>query len=331
MFRGLISQLAHVELHSPKPSESLEFFTNVLGLSVTEQAGGSAYLRAWGEHFHHSLVITEAAEPHLAHIAWRAAGEEELQEAVRRLEARGLGEGWHEDGAGHGPAYRYRSPGGHLHEIFWEVERYEAPNDQQSSFPIRPQRIGATGAAVRQIDHVTVGTPAINDDVAFWAEVFGTRFMEAAQPTADAEFPFFAAMSNNEQAHDHGLVVDPGHRGRTHHVAYWVDNPIDIFRSTDIVIESGVPIEFGPAKHGHGENTYVYFRDPGSNHRVELFSGGYRNYQPDWETRRWVGGVSETGGFEMYRSLALPASLRELFPGGEADLPEADQITASHA
>ena len=47
----LLSQLAHVELITPQPAESLAFFTDVLGLELTEQAGQSAYLRGWGENF----------------------------------------------------------------------------------------------------------------------------------------------------------------------------------------------------------------------------------------------------------------------------------------
>jgi len=46
-------------------------------------------------------------------------------------------------------------------------------------------------------------------------------------------------------------------------------------------MESGVHIEFGPGRHGMGEQTYLYFREPGGN-RIEVNSGGYRIYQPDW-------------------------------------------------
>ncbi len=334
MARRLLSQLAHVELTSPDPDTSIKFFTEVLGLSVTTQEGQSAYLRAWGEHFHHSLVITEGPEPHLSHIAWRSNGEEELTLAVANLEGRGAGEGWEDASTGHGPAYRYRSPGGHLHEVFWEVERYQAPPELQSTYPIRPQKYNPVGAAVRQIDHVTIGTGVLVEDVDFYCETFGSRFMECTQLSDDVD-PFFAEVSNNEQAHDLGLIADgSGARGRTHHVAYWLDNPLDLTRAADVISESGTRVEYGPGKHGHGENNYLYVRDPGSNHRVEIFSGGYRNYQPDWEVRRWVGGVSETGGAEMFRASVMPDAMRELFPavdGSLTALPDAHDVAVPAA
>src|SRR6202008_3905148 len=90
----LISQLAHVELLTPKPDESLRFMRDVMGLYESDRVGQSVYLRGWGDFFHHSVVLTEADQPGLGHAAWRAEGREELELAVQRLEATGLGEGW---------------------------------------------------------------------------------------------------------------------------------------------------------------------------------------------------------------------------------------------
>ena len=126
----LLSQLAHVELTTPKPQESLEFWTQVVGLEETARAGQSVYLRAWGDRFHHTLQLTEGPQVGLGHVGWRAAGPEELETAVERLAAAGAGEAWIENSVGHGRAFRYRAPGGHVHEVFWEVERYTAaPGD----------------------------------------------------------------------------------------------------------------------------------------------------------------------------------------------------------
>ena len=58
----LLSQLAHVELTTPTPEKSLEFWTQVVGLEETARAGRSVYLRAWGDRFHHTLQLTEGPE-----------------------------------------------------------------------------------------------------------------------------------------------------------------------------------------------------------------------------------------------------------------------------
>jgi catechol 2,3-dioxygenase len=315
MLLGLISQLAHVELQSPRPDESVDFFTRVLGMTETDRDGRAVYLRAWGDPFHHSVVVSEGAYPRVAHIAWRSAGAEALETAVGRLEQAGAAEGWVDPVLGHGRAFRYRSPGGHVHELFWDVDRYVAPPEERSTFPIRSQRFYPVGAAVRQIDHVTIATPRVNEDVAFYRDVLGSRFMECTVTELDDPEPFFVEMTNTEQAHDLGLLKDhSGLSGRSHHFAFWVDQPTEVMRAADVLLEAGVAVEYGPGKHGHGENTFLYTREPGG-HRVELFSGGYRNYQPDWEPVRWVVG---SGGIDMFRNWPAPESMLEVFPPAEA-------------
>jgi catechol 2,3-dioxygenase len=310
-----ISQLAHVEVATPVPEDSLRFYTDCLGMMEVARDGRSVYLRAWGEWFHHSLVLTEGPQAEILHTGWRASSEDDLGQAAAHLESIGAGEGWHDESLGHGRAYRYRGPGGQLSELFWEVDRFEAPPELRSTFPVRPQKRIPKGATVRQIDHVTVSSEDVYRDAEWHRDNLGFRFMEYAVLDDDPNRAFFAAISTNEQAHDFGLVGNPNHiAGAVHHFAFWLDQEIDVPRAAETLLELDVPIEFGPNKHGHGENTYLYCREPGGM-RVELFSGGYRNYQPDWEPVRWT---PSQGSQDMYRNSTMPDSLFEFFPNGHS-------------
>ena len=97
MSERLISQLAHVELLTPTLDESARFFTDVIGLEESGRDGQSVYLRCWGDFFFHSVQLTEAEQPGLGHVGWRAEGPEQLERAVAALEAAGAGEGWSDD------------------------------------------------------------------------------------------------------------------------------------------------------------------------------------------------------------------------------------------
>src|SRR5947209_1574966 len=116
-----VAQLAHVEMLTPKPTETVWFFTELLGMVVTTRAGQSVYLRAYEDGYHHSLKITEARQPGLGHVAWRATSPHALQRRVHALRAGGAGRGWRENELGHGPAYQFVTPDGHPMEILWEV------------------------------------------------------------------------------------------------------------------------------------------------------------------------------------------------------------------
>jgi catechol 2,3-dioxygenase len=58
-----LAHLGPVEIFTPKPQESLEFFTEMMGMEVQHQEGQSAYLRGWDDYQVWSLKLTEAALP----------------------------------------------------------------------------------------------------------------------------------------------------------------------------------------------------------------------------------------------------------------------------
>lgn len=316
MSNRLIAHLAHVEILTPKIDESTAFFKDVIGLEESGREGDSVYLRGWGEWHYNSVQLTESDDAGLGHIGWRAWSPAHLEKAIANLEAAGAGEGWFEDSVGHGPAYRYRGPGGHMHEIFWEVTEYEPPPGMESSYPDRPQRYVPRGVAPRMIDHVTVMTADPMGDAHWYNENLGSTFTEYTT-LDDADIPVFAMSTNNEKSHDLGLIMDrSGVEGRLHHVAFWVDTRDELHRGCDIILNQDIEIETGPGRHGMGEQEYLYFKEPGGN-RVEINTGGYRLYVPDWETRKWT---PSQGSQTFYRNIPMPASMLEGTPN--AQLPE---------
>ena len=68
---GDVAHLGHVELLTPKPDESLAFFTSIVGLHETARAGDSVYLRAWGDYERHTLKLTAHATSGIGHLGLR--------------------------------------------------------------------------------------------------------------------------------------------------------------------------------------------------------------------------------------------------------------------
>ncbi len=121
----------------------------------------------------------------------------------------------------------------------------------------------------------------------------------------------FSVLTTNEKSHDLGVVLDGSSRaGRVNHFAYWVDTREDLLQAADVLMENGTHIEYGPSIHGIGEQNFLYFRDP-STMRVEVNTGGYRNYVPDWTPSTWK---PSQGSGSLYRNSAMPMSMTESFP-----------------
>jgi catechol 2,3-dioxygenase len=180
----------------------------------------------------------------------------------------------------------------------------------ESPFPDRPQRYVPRGIYPRMIDHVTVMTDDPVRDAEWYRDTLGSTFTEYTV-LEHADIAVFAMTTNNEKSHDLGLILDQsGVAGRLHHVAWWVDSREDLLRAADILLNADTAIEFGPGRHGMGEQDYLYFREPGGV-RMEINTGGYRLYVPDWETKRWH---PDQGSNTFYRNVAMPDSMMEAFP-----------------
>ena len=224
MSEVLLSQLAYAELISPKPEETVKWMVDVLGLEVAQREGQSVYLRGWAEWLHSSLIVTEGPETALGSIGWRAYGPGDPEILAERVEA--SAREWAGSSApGRGAAYQYRAPHGqHLHEVFWEVERYEAPPEKADHGLLnRPQKNPGRGAQARYIDHVTIASPKIVEDIEFY-KTLGQR--HTAIMHVEPGFNVFATMTCNgiRPTHDLGIVPDfSGATGRVNHIAFRVD------------------------------------------------------------------------------------------------------------
>ena len=163
---GDVAHVGHLELLTPKPNESLEFFTSVVGLHETTRKGDSVYLRAWGDYERCTLKLTGHTTSGLGHLGLRVRDEETLQAFVAHLAEHDIVGHWTEDET-HGPAYRVATPDGHAIELYWETQRFVATPDVATAFKNQPQRYVPRGIAPRRLDHLNLlahdvrGTPLV--------------------------------------------------------------------------------------------------------------------------------------------------------------------------
>ena len=151
-----IAHLAHVEMLTPRPDESLRFFVDVMGMTETVRQGDSVYLRGWDDYEHHSLQLTASKSSGLGHYALRAASPQALQRRVEAIEKSGLGTGWKDDNVGHGPAYRFTDPDGHKIEAYYETEWFQPSAELKPALKNQASRYSDRGVGVRRLDHVAL-------------------------------------------------------------------------------------------------------------------------------------------------------------------------------
>lgn len=281
-----VHNLHHVEVFTPKPNESLDFFTRVLGLHETHREGQSVYLRGAGEWARYSTILTEAPKPGLGHMAWQVAEPDQVQGWARRLKKAGVEHKLETGGTSfaQGDTVSFTGPFGHRTQLFYDFERYE-PADP-SALLSQPVKFPTPGVGARRLDHLNITAGNVDEARDWYTDVLGFKLREAAR-TPEGDIGVW--MSVTSQVHDLAIMRDGmGERGRLHHIAYYLDTPETLLRAADTFVEEGTPIDAGPGKHGLTQAFFIYVFEPGGN-RVELFSGGYPIHGPDWKPIIWNG------------------------------------------
>ena len=290
---GDVTHIGHVELLTPEPERSTQFFVQALGMEEESRSGQSVYLRGWGEYQPYSVKLTEAASPGLGHLALRTRTPESLERVAVAIEASGRAIGWDDGDHGHGPALRFTDPDGHVFEIYHETARYQPPPCLRPALRNQPQRYTGRGAGVKRLDHVNLLAQDVSACRAFATDTLGYRHYEGI--VLDDGTEAGAWLSLSIAAHELIYVADARHaRGRLHHLAFWVDTREEVLRAADILMEHRVPIEFAPSKHTISQGFFLYVFEPGGN-RVEVTSGGYFVYAPDHEPVLWTEGERARG------------------------------------
>lgn len=317
-----VAHLGHVAIFSPKPEQSLSFFTEVCGLEVWRTKGDSVYLRGWGDYDSTTLKVTAARQAGLDHVGWRCRSEPALARRADALRQCGAAIDWAED-EGHGKALRFRGPDGHAMEIYFESEKYVPPEARfRSRLLNQPMRYPARGMNAQRLDHVNLLCREVTQNRRFMESQLGFRLREHIMLENDLEAGCWISVTH--QVHDIAFTRDfTGASGRLHHVAFWLEDRSDILRAADILREYDVPIEFGPNRHGITQGMFLYFFEPGGN-RIELIAGGYSIYAPDFAPVVWD---KQTRGTGVHWSGMLPQSFREY--GTPSPVPP-ELITGSH-
>ena len=258
--------------------------------------GQSVYLRGWGDYLRYSLKLTESPQAGLGHMALRAWSPEALERRVAAVEEAGLGTGWIDGDVGHGPAYRFTDPDGHVFELYYEAERYVPPEHLKPSWRNQPQRYVGRGAAVKRLDHVNV----------LAADVRANRVFARGR----SRLPPLRA-DRARRRHRGRRLDEPLDRGPRAHLRRRRARRSAVACTTSrsgwtrersasapptCSSTTSVPIEAAPSKHGVAQGFFLYGFEPGGN-RIEVTTGGYFVYDPDFEPIVWTSAERARGQY----------------------------------
>ncbi|KAA9163674.1 catechol 1,2-dioxygenase [Amycolatopsis acidicola] len=286
-----IAHAASINLGTPDLERSLWFFRDLLGMELVEQVGGVAYLRAYQELTHHSLVLTQQEEAKVNSYGFRVKRRQDVELFHKQFENSGVRAlelpAGHE--RGRGEAVRFLVPGSeHPFEFYYDIEKPLAEESLRSKVLSNSSR--RRGLGVRRLDHINLQTSAgtVNEAETWLREELGFKRREFARVPQAPDVILASWLSVTPQVHDLAIgVAAEDSTAQFHHVAFNVENFHDVLTAADEIRDLDIAYGAGPGKHGIGQAMYLYVHDPGSGHRIELYSGGYLIFDPDWAALEW--------------------------------------------
>lgn len=259
-----ITRASHVVLTVRDIEASRLFYTEVVGLVVTEAAEGTLYLRGVEEACHHSLVLKQSTDaPRCERIGMRVLRERDLDALKAFFDERSLPTAWAE----------VPHQGRTLHAS----DVSGVPLEFCASMTVVPRPLTRfhlhKGGTALRLDHYQILVPDVGKACAFYMAA-GFWLTEYLSPGDSGEFTgVFLARKGNP----HDIVFFKEKGPRLHHAAFTAPESFHIMHACDCAgaLGFGPCVERGPGRHGPGHALYVYLRDP-DGHRVEIFNTHYQ-------------------------------------------------------
>jgi len=251
-----VTRASHLVLGARDLARSRDFYTEVIGLKVSDETATTIHLRGVEERAHHSLTLKRTKEePACERVGFRVFEEEDLEKAKAHFDRLDM------------PAKFVNVPfqGRTLHFSDAAGTPLELCARIKTQGRVHTLTHEHKGAAALRLDHFQVLTPDVTAVAAFY---LGLGFRVSDYYTA-GERIVGAFLHRKDNPHDIVFLARSG--PRFHHVGYVVGEMHHVVRALDCAgnLGFGDVLEHGPGRHGHGHSYYIYLRDP-DGHRVEL-------------------------------------------------------------
>jgi catechol 2,3-dioxygenase-like lactoylglutathione lyase family enzyme len=237
----LIEGVRSVALNVPDLARAESFYTQVWHLEVAHRTDNAVYLRGTGADAYLLALHAGGPVPQIRHVTLRARNENCLAEIAGRVQgARGsmvAPPAPLQGDPGGGTGLTLRDPHGRVFQVVHGDTRGES-----SAVKDRPQRI----------THVVLNSHAVDETQKFISEVFG--FALADRTVA-------IAFMNCNSDH-HSLAVGVADNDALNHIAFLMPDADSVMRGGGRMKDAGHPIQWGPGRHGPGNNLFNYFIDP---------------------------------------------------------------------
>ncbi|MBL6749522.1 MAG: VOC family protein [Nevskia sp.] len=238
-------RLGYVALNVSDVERSRRFYSELVGLAVSEAGEGPVALRCSRDH--HCLLLYPSAQPGVKRVAFELESAADVDAARAHVEALGLAAENVDPAECRalriGPAFRFRLPHCGLCVEYYSQMMHMA-------LPCEP---GV--ACIERLGHVVFNLQHLDQALAFVTGQLGFKVSD--------HVPGFAAFLRcHPNPLHHSMALLAGADDHLNHVNFMVRDIDDVGRAMNRMKKAGVEIVFGPGRHLPSESIFIYFLDP---------------------------------------------------------------------
>ncbi len=236
----LVRGVRSVELVATNLEEASRFYEGVWGLAPVETRNDATYFRGTA-HYHHIVGLHAGARPAVIRIVFDVADRQAVDALHGKIAAAGGKPAKPAALAlvGGGYGFACKDPDGRNLAFVCGCADHADSADQ----PDRP----------RKIVHVNLNARDIEGTLGFFTGALGFRIVDENAPLT------FLHCANTDHC---SIVVAKTDLATLNHIAFDVPDFDSVMRGMGRMKDNGYPIEWGPGRHGPGNNVFAYFCGP---------------------------------------------------------------------
>jgi catechol-2,3-dioxygenase len=297
MTETFVASLRSVEIGLPDVAAAEKFYTETWGLSVAARKGSSVYLRGTGGD-HHLLSLHDSDVTEVKMVTLRATSGQALDQIAHNVALHGgvvLASRACIDQPGGGEGIVVRDPQGRILRFVWGDEKHAALPHHKDQ-PIR------LAHAVLNSHDVVAGLP-------FYENALGFKLSDRTRIMA------FIRIPTKPSGDHHSIALADADNDCLNHIAFVMPNLESVMRGGGRMKDAGYGIEWGPGRHGPGDNAFNYFIGPAGfvieyTADVEQVDDNYAAGTPDdW---KWPPGRVDQWGISSPPSARLKEAQRQI-------------------
>ena len=293
----LVSSLRSVEIGVPDVAAAEDFYVNTWKLSVAARQDGAVYLRGTGPDCH-LLSLRVIAKPALFAITLRANSEQALHDIARNVVQHGgamlaAPAPCHEPGGGQ--VLVVRDPQGRVLRFVWGDARH-TDTANEKDHPIR-------------LAHAVLNSHDVAAVQPFYEQALGFKLSDRTRIMA------FIRIPQEGLGDHHSIALADADNDCLNHIAFVMPDVESVMRGGGRMKDAGYGIEWGPGRHGPGDNAFNYFVGPSDfvieyTAEVEQVDNSYVVGGPDdW---KWPPGRVDQWGISAPPSARLKQAQRAI-------------------